>query len=116
MLIDGFVEASRKTFGKVSDGERVVDVEVSVAKKFFKLGNVTVWVLRVHLEALHDDGPSLLFLQNIGVLLTEGYDSAVVQPWIPRIHSFLVYLALEPSAHRLNPFGHIVPLKVREEE
>ena len=62
VLIDSFVEALRKAFGKVANGKRVVDVEVSVVNEFFKLCNVTVRVLRIHLESLHDERPGFLFL------------------------------------------------------
>ena len=78
MLVKSFVKASWKTFGEVPNGKRVVDVEVSMANKFFKLCNITIGVLGIHLESLHDDGPNLFFLQNIGVLSTERRDSAIV--------------------------------------
>ena len=116
VLVNGFVKTSRKAFGEMSDGKGIVDVEMGVANKFFELHDIAVRVLGIHLESLHDTGLSLFFLQDVGVLSTEGYDGAVVQPWIPRIYSFLVDLALKPLAHGLNPFGHIVPLNVHEEE
>ena len=71
VLIDGFVEASGKALGKVSDSEGVVDVKVGVANEFFKFCNITIGVLGIHFESLHDDGPCLFFLQNIGVLSSE---------------------------------------------
>ena len=37
VLVNGFIKASWKTFGKVPNGKRIVDVEVSVANKFFEL-------------------------------------------------------------------------------
>ena len=116
MLVNGLIETSWKSFRKVSDGERIVDVEMGVANKFFELHNIAIGILRIHFEALHDDSPCFLFLQNIGVLSAEGYNSAVIQPWIPRVYSFLINLVLQPTAHGLNPFGHIVPLNVCEEE
>ena len=99
MLVNSFVKASWKTFGKVPYGERVVDIEMGMADEFFKLRNITIRILRIHLESLHDDGPSLFFLQNIGILLTEGCDGAVILPGISGVHSFLIYLSLEPLAH-----------------
>ena len=62
MLVNSFVEASGKTFGEVPYGERVVNVEVGMADKFFEFRDIPVGVGRIHLESLHDDGPSLLFL------------------------------------------------------
>ena len=78
VLIDGFVEASWKAFSKMSDSKGIIDVKMGMANKFFKLGNVAVGILRVHFEALQDDGPGLFFLQNISVLSTEGREGAVI--------------------------------------
>ena len=62
VLIYGLVEASRKAFGEVSDSERVVDIEMGVANEFFEFCDISIGVLGIHFESLHDDGPCLFFL------------------------------------------------------
>ena len=78
MLVDGFIEASGKAFSEVSDSKGIVDIKMCMANEFFKICNVAIGILRIHLEALHDGGPGLFFLQNVGVLLTKRCDGTVV--------------------------------------
>ena len=71
MLVNSFIEAFWKTFGEMPDGEWVIDVEVSMANKFFELCDVTIGVEGIHLETFHDEGSCLFFLQNVSILSAE---------------------------------------------
>ena len=68
VLVNSFIEAFWKTFGEMPDGEWVIDIEMRVADKLFKLCDIAIGVEGIHLDAFHDEGSCLFFLQNVGVL------------------------------------------------
>ena len=71
MLIDSLIECDRESSGEHINGLRTIDVVFCMSYELFKLGDVAVEVLSLHLDSLSQGHPSLLLLQHVSKLSFE---------------------------------------------
>ena len=68
MLIDGFVKGRRKSSGEHVDSLGTIDIVFGMSYKFFKVSNVPVKILSLHLDSLTKRHTRLFFLEGVSEL------------------------------------------------
>ena len=71
MLINGFVKRHRKSSGEHVDGLGAIDVVFSMSYKFFKVRDVSIKILSLHLDSLTKGHTRFFFLEGVSELSIE---------------------------------------------
>ena len=77
MLIDGFVKGRWKPSGEHVDSLGAIDVVFSMSYKFFKVCDVSIEILPLHLDSLTKSHARLLLLEGVSELSIKREEATV---------------------------------------